>query len=576
MSDPGMRALSKRVEWLIIVMIIVGGVLPFVWYSVNLGRIPASDANPEILLLSPVEQLAAVFAGYIFKPTYMFLALLLGIALWKTRKFDLAALKYAMFAFFIGEAWCAANYLLFNDTSYLSEYLHSYGMVVAFSFAIFSIAEGMDIHVIKLSARGQRCSALELCERCIKNETVDCGFRKVLLLLLPAMCALAFIPLLATISSVSYNTLILGTPYNYSHQVIYQLFENRYCPILALILFATALLILLRQPKRPLSIFVRIFTAAGLGALGFSFFRLLFTKVYANNLMWSTFWEELTELLFLIATWSILLCFRYSLLTDVARNWPWTLIGRALDFPAPQAAAQYSSGGLNHQRVVLIACKIIQEPLLSSLPEGFVAEKHFMEFGLHRHPDRLRQGIQEIIDNLIQPCLVVLGYGLCGNGLHGIKARQHTLLIPRVDDCIPILLGSYDIYLRQMQAEPATFYLSPGWLESGSHPLNEYQEYLQQFGRADSDMLIDMQYRNCKRLAFVSHNQSNLDAYREQAQEVARFCQRWGTRYQEILGSDSYIRRLVEVLQEPSKAGDDFLIISPGCMLHSQQFLRIE
>ena len=37
-----------------------------------------------------------------------------------------------------------SNYLIFNDNSYLSEYLHSYGMVVGFGFTLYAIIEGLD------------------------------------------------------------------------------------------------------------------------------------------------------------------------------------------------------------------------------------------------------------------------------------------------------------------------------------------------------------------------------------------------------------------------------------------------
>ena len=282
--------------------------------------------EPVFISMSLLEQLSAVIAGFVFKPTYMLLSLLLSIALWKARKPHLAALRYSILAFFIGEAWCAANYLLYNDTSFLSEYLHSFGMVVAFGFAIYAISDGMDTYMIKFSAQGKRCSAIELCRRCIKNEEVDCGIRKLLLLILPAILMLTFIPILASFISVSYNTLILGTPYNYKHLIIYQMFERRYCPAMALIMLILAFLILWRQPRRPISIYVRMLIAAGIGALGFSFFRLLFSDIFADNLIWSTFWEELTELIFLIAVCGVLLLFRHSLLTEVTGNWPWRLV----------------------------------------------------------------------------------------------------------------------------------------------------------------------------------------------------------------------------------------------------------
>ena len=526
--------------------------------------------------MSLFEQWSAVIAGFVFKPLYMALSLFLAIALWRTRARDLIAVKWSMLAFFIGEAWCAVNYLIFDYTSYMSEFLHSLGMVVAFGFFIYAVMEGIDSRLIKLSAAGQRCGALELCGSCIKTEEVDCGARKFFLLLILMAGVLTFMPLQAEFSSVSYNNVILGTPYNYSHPILYQIFEKRYCPAWALMLLAIAFIILWRQPQRLPSPFAWVLSAAGLGALAFSFFRLILGMVFETNLIWSTFWEELTELVFVTSIWTFLLLFRNSLLMEETSTFPWPLISRTLHLPFPLPNLSPSpSVPIGTQRVVLIACEVLKDSLKQRTPPGLFEETIFLEYGLHRYPERLRQSIQAILDNFMSPNLVVLGYGLCGNGLKGIKAGKHILLVPRVDDCIPLLLGSYESYRHQMKVEPATFYLSKGWLKSGSTPLMEYQEYLNRYGQSRADMIIDRQYRHCKRLAFVSDDQRDLDLYRGQAEEVADFCRRWNTRYEGILGSDAYIQRLMEVSQDLTKADNDFLIVPAGGMIQTHQFLHL-
>ena len=75
----------------------------------------------------------------------------------------------------------------------------------------------------------------------------------------------------------------------------------------------------------------------------------------------------------------------------------------------------------------------------------------FMDYDLHSVPAKLTLAIQEAIDTVEKPSLIVLGYGLCGNGLKDIQAHQHILLIPRTDDCIAILLGSYKKYIEQFE-----------------------------------------------------------------------------------------------------------------------------
>ncbi len=112
--------------------------------------------------------------------------------------------------------------------------------------------------------------------------------------------------------------------------------------------------------------------------------------------------------------------------------------------------------------IVILACRVFQHWLEQLLPAGWAANITFFDYGLHAIPRNLRQTIQQAIDSIVQPSLIVLGYGLCGNGLDKINAGKHFLLIPRTDDCIAILLGSYQAYRREMDCEPGTYYLSNG------------------------------------------------------------------------------------------------------------------
>ncbi|MBT3391720.1 MAG: DUF1638 domain-containing protein [Chloroflexi bacterium] len=230
-----------------------------------------------------------------------------------------------------------------------------------------------------------------------------------------------------------------------------------------------------------------------------------------------------------------------------------------------------SSNGLP---IVVIACKVFQSLLEKLMPADMAEQVTFMDYGLHRVPSKLTWAVQDAIDAVEHPSLIVLGYGLCGNGLKGINARQHTLLIPRTDDCIAILLGSYKKYIQEFDATPGTYYLTKGWLEAGSNPLQEYEEIKEKYGEKDATWIMDQQYQHYERLLFVAHNQADLDEYRPQAQEVAEYCQRWGYRYEEILGSDIYVRRLIEVAMAIDKTDSNFVVIPPSGEVTQNLFMR--
>jgi hypothetical protein len=224
--------------------------------------------------------------------------------------------------------------------------------------------------------------------------------------------------------------------------------------------------------------------------------------------------------------------------------------------------------------LVILACRIMQtlmEPHLREAP----LPATFLEYGFHRTPQLMTPALQQELDRIAEPSTVIIGYGLCGNGLAGLQAGRHTLIVPRADDCISMLLGSYERYLEEFAAEPGTYYLTKGWLESGSHPLKEYRELLEKYDVETADWIIDEQYKNYKRIILVAPTQEELDAYREQAREVAEFCaSRWGYRYEERLGSPEFVRRLLTDAPFLVESTDDYLVIPPGGEIKQEMFWR--
>jgi hypothetical protein len=240
------------------------------------------------------------------------------------------------------------------------------------------------------------------------------------------------------------------------------------------------------------------------------------------------------------------------------------MINQCMDLPTP-----------TKRPIVVFACRVFQNWLEHLLPEGLVSEITFFDYALHSVPRKLRLTLQSAIDSLEQPSLVVLGYGLCGNGTDEIQAGRHTLLVPRTDDCIAIILGSYQAYRREFDHEPATYYLSKGWLEGGSTPLDEFKSYIEKYGEQKAEWLMDTQYHNYRRLALIAQNAQDLEMCRPKAVKVAQYCERWRLDYEEIIGTDDMLHRLIQISAGREQAGEDFLIIPPGGVLKQSQFLRL-
>lgn len=229
----------------------------------------------------------------------------------------------------------------------------------------------------------------------------------------------------------------------------------------------------------------------------------------------------------------------------------------------------------NELPVVVLSCKVFEHLFAKHLPEGLANNVRFLDYGLHQTPRKLKDALQDQIDAIHEPSLIVLGYGLCGNGLNGLKAGIHTLLAPRSDDCIGILLGSMERYRKEFFESPPTYYLSVGWLKSGSNPLAEFRNYIQRYGEQKAAHLMDVQYRHYKRLAFVAHNKEDLERCRPQALEVAAYCAQWGMVYEEIIGSEDYIRGLISAAQDLQLVDHQFILVAPGEQVKQHEYLHL-
>ena len=224
--------------------------------------------------------------------------------------------------------------------------------------------------------------------------------------------------------------------------------------------------------------------------------------------------------------------------------------------------------------IVLIACAVFKNLLENLLPDDLRVEVTFLDYGLHSVPKNLKVAVQESLDAIDEPSLIVLGYGLCGNGLDGVQAGKHTLLIPRADDCIALFLGSYAAYRREFDENPGTYYLTKGWLESGSDPLREYEKLVDKYGQETANWLMDEQYKHYKRLLFVAHTQDDIDKYGPRARQVGEYMSQWGVRYEEVSGSDAYLHLLAVTAGKLDSVNDDFLVVHPGGDLKQSMFVR--
>ena len=303
---------DNKVRNITISIILISGIIPVILYMFFFNSAPKEIMEISSRESPPYQQWIAVISAFVVKPIYMLLSLYLIILLRKSKFSDLAALRWGLISFLVGELFCAVNYLFFNEASHLMEYLHSFGMVTGFGFIVFSIVEGFDKRIIKYSDIHSKCVWFSVCKECIKVKDVSCGLTRIFKWIVLSLIIISMMPLNAVTRFVSYDTYILGSLYRYGHSELYQIFEIRYAPCVAIVLFVISLFMMPRKHEDGVLV-SKIFFSGATGFIGFSFFRLILLSFYTENMLWFVFWEEATELLFIVFIAFLLWIFREGL-----------------------------------------------------------------------------------------------------------------------------------------------------------------------------------------------------------------------------------------------------------------------
>jgi hypothetical protein len=203
----------------------------------------------------------------------------------------------------------------------------------------------------------------------------------------------------------------------------------------------------------------------------------------------------------------------------------------------------------------VIACATVIEEMLPLLPDDVSYE--ILDFGLHRTPEKLRGQLQATINTTdAKVDTIILGYGLCSMAVVGLKATRATLVVPRVDDCIAIFLGSHAAYQEQFGREPGTYYLTKGWIEVSDTPFAEYERLVEKYGPEQAERMIKLMLKNYTRLAFIDTGHYEQERYREYARRTA---ERFELRYEEIPGSRALVKKMLY-----GPWDDDFVTARPG------------
>jgi len=203
----------------------------------------------------------------------------------------------------------------------------------------------------------------------------------------------------------------------------------------------------------------------------------------------------------------------------------------------------------------------------------------FLPKGLHDLPtDQMRTRLQERIDSTPAKTYdaILLGYGLCNNGLHGVRAGDVPLVLPRAHDCITLFLGSHKRYMDYFRENRGVYFKTSGWIERGEtdeelkqfaighvHGLHmTYDELVQKYGEDNAqylfETLIEATHKSYHQFTFIEMGVEPDDRFEQKAREQARE-RNWD--FEKVCGN----MRLIQGLVNGEWDEDEYLVVrEPG------------
>ena len=230
-------------------------------------------------------------------------------------------------------------------------------------------------------------------------------------------------------------------------------------------------------------------------------------------------------------------------------------------------------------RLKVIACKVLTRELgmISADCKNYL-DISWLRQGYHDEPNRLHDILQDSIDKIDAgndpfSCgekvgefdAIVLGYGLCSNGVCGVQSKRFPIVVPRAHDCITLFLGSKERYRELFDSNNGgVFWYTPGWIENSLMPsertyTRKLAEYIEKYGEDNAEYLMEMEEKWMKdynAVAYVQMPGIAYPDYRGYSQKCAEYL---GWAHQEYKGDDSLLHALVDGDWDDER----FLVIPP-------------
>ncbi len=214
-------------------------------------------------------------------------------------------------------------------------------------------------------------------------------------------------------------------------------------------------------------------------------------------------------------------------------------------------------------KTTLICCEMLRDEMsLAYEQTGCNYPIVWIESRLHMHPEKMAERLQQEVDALVDTQRVLFGMGFCGNALAGVRSGERELIVPRIDDCVSMLLGSHE----RRKGIHRTYFFTQGWLRGKMNIIEEYEQTIQKHGEKRGKKVYEMMMGSYDAVGLLDTGAYDMGKASEQTKP---FAQEMGIEHTILPASVSYLRQLLFGPWEQNK----FMVVPPNTQINYEDLM---